>query len=173
MAAGKKIFIADDDRFFRELYQMVLAEEGYEVEFAITGKEALDKLPGVKPDLIILDVLMPEMDGYEVCRNLRELPEFALTPILMLTGLSADEDKIKGYHVGADDFLTKPFSPKVFRERVKNIIDRSGAKKPEPPAPPPPAAGPAPTAPEEVPPAAAQPAASSPPAVRTLPAGPA
>src|SRR5258706_4354639 len=114
---------------------------------------------------------MPEMDGYEVCRNLRELPEFALTPILMLTGLSADEDKIKGYHVGADDFLTKPFSPKVFRERVKNIIDRSGAKKPEPPAPPPPAAGPAPTAPEEVPPAAAQPAASSPPAVRTLPAG--
>ncbi len=171
MAAGKKIFIADDDRFFRELYQMVLAEEGYEVEFAITGKEALDKLPGVKPDLIILDVLMPEMDGYEVCRNLRELPEFALTPILMLTGLSADEDKIKGYHVGADDFLTKPFSPKVFRERVKNIIDRSGAKKPEPPAPPPPAAGPAPTAPEEVPPAAAQPAASSPPAVRTLPAG--
>ena len=133
MAEAKKIFIADDDRFFRELYQMVLAGEGYEVVFAITGREALEKCPGADPDLIILDVLMPEMDGYEVCRKLRELPEFALTPILILTGLSADEDKIKGYHVGADDFLTKPFSPKVFRERVKNILERSRAKKVEPP----------------------------------------
>lgn len=129
MAEVKKIFIAEDDRFFRELYQMVLGEEGYQVVFAITGKEALEKLPGADPDLIILDVLMPEMNGYEVCSKLRELPEFAFTPILMLTGLSADEDKIKGYHVGADDFLTKPFSPKVFRERVRNIMARSSAKK--------------------------------------------
>jgi CheY-like chemotaxis protein/KaiC/GvpD/RAD55 family RecA-like ATPase len=129
MAEVKKIFIAEDDRFFRELYQMVLGEEGYQIVFAITGKEALEKFPGADPDLIILDVLMPEMNGYEVCSKLRELPEFAFTPILMLTGLSADEDKIKGYHVGADDFLTKPFSPKVFRERVRNILERSRAKK--------------------------------------------
>jgi CheY-like chemotaxis protein len=129
MSESKKIYIAEDDRFFRELYQMVLGEEGYEVVFAITGKEALEKFPGADPDLIILDVLMPEMNGYEVCSKLRELPEFAFTPILMLTGLSADEDKIKGYHVGADDFLTKPFSPKVFRERVKNIMERSSANK--------------------------------------------
>src|SRR5262249_29454406 len=115
MAERKKIFIADDDRFFRELYQMVLGEEGYDVTFAITGKEAVEKWPGNDPDLIILDVLMPELNGYEVCTKLREMPDFAMTPILMLTGLSADEDKIKGYHVGADDFLTKPFSPKVFR----------------------------------------------------------
>lgn len=129
MADAKKIFIADDDRFFRELYQMVLGEEGYNVTFAITGKEAVEKCPDADPDLIILDVLMPEMNGYEVCSKLREMPELALTPILMLTGLSADEDKIKGYHVGADDFLTKPFSPKVFRERVKNILERSIARK--------------------------------------------
>lgn len=135
MADAKKIFIADDDRFFRELYQMVLGEEGYDVTFAITGKEAVEKCPGSGADLIILDVLMPELNGYEVCSKLREIPELALTPILMLTGLSADEDKIKGYHVGADDFLTKPFSPKVFRERVKNILERSIARKVVPAAP--------------------------------------
>jgi CheY-like chemotaxis protein/KaiC/GvpD/RAD55 family RecA-like ATPase len=166
MAEAKKIFVADDDRFFRELYQMVLGEEGYDVTFAITGKEAVDKCPGADPDLIILDVLMPEMNGYEVCSKLRELPEFALTPILMLTGLSADEDKIKGYHVGADDFLTKPFSPKVFRERVKNILERSKARKIE--TPPPAATMPiTPAAPLEVPP----PAGTSAPAVRVLEPG--
>ena len=169
MAEAKKIFIAEDDRFFRELYQMVLQGEGYEVEFAITGKEALDKCQGAAPDLIILDVLMPEMDGYEVCRKLRELPEFALTPILMLTGLSADEDKIKGYHVGADDFITKPFSPEVFRERVKNILERSRAKKVEPPkATPPPIAPPGETAATEIPAAAV---AKSRPVVRELHSG--
>jgi CheY-like chemotaxis protein len=159
MAERKKIFIADDDRFFRELYQMVLGEEGYDVTFAITGSEAVEKWPGNTPDLIILDVLMPGLTGYEVCAKLREMPDFALTPILMLTGLSADEDKIKGYHVGADDFLTKPFSPKVFRERVKNILDRSVARKVEAPAQP--AAAPAATAPSAAPAPAAAPAKPS------------
>jgi CheY-like chemotaxis protein/KaiC/GvpD/RAD55 family RecA-like ATPase len=170
MAERKKIFIADDDRFFRELYQMVLGEEGYDVTFAITGSEAVEKWPGNTPDLIILDVLMPGLNGYEVCTKLREMPDFALTPILMLTGLSADEDKIKGYNVGADDFLTKPFSPKVFRERVKNILERSKARKvPAPaPAPAPAAAEPTPQpAPAEAP--AAAPAPQKPAeAVRTL-----
>ncbi|HKA33263.1 MAG TPA: response regulator [Candidatus Binatia bacterium] len=158
MAERKKIFIADDDRFFRELYQMVLGEEGYDVTFAITGSEAVEKWPGNTPDLIILDVLMPGLNGYEVCAKLREMPDFALTPILMLTGLSADEDKIKGYNVGADDFLTKPFSPKVFRERVKNILDRSKARKVAAPAPAAPAPEPAAQpAPAEAPPAAPAP----------------
>ena len=169
MSERKKIFIADDDRFFRELYQMVLGEEGYDVTFAITGSEAVEKWPGNTPDLIILDVLMPGLNGYEVCTKLREMPDFALTPILMLTGLSADEDKIKGYNVGADDFLTKPFSPKVFRERVKNILERSKARKVEAPAPAPVAAAaePAHAAPVEAP--AAAPAPQKPAeAVRTL-----
>jgi len=167
MAERKKIFIADDDRFFRELYQMVLGEEGYDVTFAITGSEAVEKWPGNTPDLIILDVLMPGLTGYEVCAKLREMPDFALTPILMLTGLSADEDKIKGYHVGADDFLTKPFSPKVFRERVKNILDRSKARKVDAPAAPAAAAAPAAPvapAPSEAPAPAAKPSL----AVRTI-----
>ena len=168
MAERKKIFIADDDRFFRELYQMVLGEEGYDVTFAITGREAVEKWPGNDPDLIILDVLMPELNGYEVCTKLREMPDFAMTPILMLTGLSADEDKIKGYNVGADDFLTKPFSPKVFRERVKNILERSKARKGPAPAP---AAAPAETAAQPAPaeaPVAAPTAQKPAEAVRTL-----
>ncbi|MEK6614032.1 MAG: response regulator, partial [Candidatus Binatota bacterium] len=110
MAEGKKIFIAEDNHHFCELYRMALGAEGYDVHFAYNGKEALEKIPAVGPDLIILDVMMPEMDGYEVCHKLRDMPKFALTPVIMLTALSTDEDRIKGYQVGADDYLTKPFS---------------------------------------------------------------
>ncbi|MBI2989196.1 MAG: response regulator [Deltaproteobacteria bacterium] len=131
MANGKKIFIAEDNQHFCELYRMALGAEGYEVHFAYNGKEALDKIPTVTPDLIILDVMMPEMDGYEVCHKLRDLPRFALTPVIMLTALSTDEDRIRGYQVGADDYLTKPFSLKVLKARVANILERAVAKKVE------------------------------------------
>lgn len=131
MAEAKKVFIAEDNHHFCELYRMALGAEGYEVHFAYDGKEALEKIPAVGPDLIILDVMMPEIDGYEVCHKLRELPQFALTPVIMLTALSTDEDKIKGYQVGADDYITKPFSLKVLKARVANILERSGARKVE------------------------------------------
>jgi CheY-like chemotaxis protein/KaiC/GvpD/RAD55 family RecA-like ATPase len=129
MVGEKKIFIAEDNYQFCELYRMALGAEGYDVQFAHTGKEALDKIPMENPDLVILDVMMPDLDGYEVCRRLREMPEFALTPIIMLTALSTDEDKIKGYHVGADDYITKPFSLKVLRARVQSILERSRTEK--------------------------------------------
>lgn len=128
MAEGKKIFIAEDNHHFCELYRMALGAEGYDVHFAYNGKEALEKIPAVGPDLIILDVMMPEMDGYEVCHKLRELPQFALTPVIMLTALSTDEDRIKGYQVGADDYITKPFSLKVLKARVGSILERSGLR---------------------------------------------
>ncbi|MFQ5904038.1 MAG: response regulator [Candidatus Binatia bacterium] len=131
MAEGRKIFIAEDNYHYCELYRLALGEEGYQVHLANNGKEAMEKIPTVSPDLIILDVMMPEKDGYEVCRELRELPQFALTPIIMLTALSTDEDKIKGYQVGADDYLTKPFSLKVLKVRVRSILERSGARKVE------------------------------------------
>lgn len=129
MAEEKKIFIAEDNLQFCELYRMALGAEGYQVQFAHTGKEALAKIPTEGPDLIILDVMMPDTDGYEVCRKLREHPDFALTPIIMLTALSTDEDKIKGYHVGADDYITKPFSLKVLKARVRSILEKSGTKR--------------------------------------------
>jgi len=129
VAEGKKIFIAEDNHHFCELYRLALGAEGYEVHFAYNGKEALEKIPTACPDLIILDVMMPEMDGYEVCHKLRELPQFALTPIIMLTALSTDEDRIKGYQVGADDYITKPFSLKVLKVRVGSILERSVVRK--------------------------------------------
>ncbi len=150
MANGKKIFIAEDNHHFCELYRMALGAEGYEVHFAYNGKEALEKIPGVGPDLIILDVMMPEMDGYEVCHKLRELPQFALTPVIMLTALSTDEDRIKGYQVGADDYITKPFSLKVLKARVAGILERSAAKKVEAPPPAAPPVQPAAAAPQPV-----------------------
>ncbi len=131
MAEEKKIFIAEDNHHFCELYRMALGAEGYDVHFAYNGREALEKIPSVGPDLIILDVMMPEMDGYEVCHKLRELPRFALTPVIMLTALSTDEDRIKGYQVGADDYITKPFSLKVLKARVANILERSVVRKTE------------------------------------------
>lgn len=129
MDEEKNIFIAEDNYEFCDLYRMALGAEGYQVHFAHAGKEALEKILAEHPDLIILDVMMPDMDGYEVCRKLREHPDFALTPIIMLTALSADEDKIKGYHVGADEYITKPFSLKVLKARVRSILEKSARKK--------------------------------------------
>ncbi|MFQ5541187.1 MAG: response regulator [Candidatus Binatia bacterium] len=129
MAGEKKIFIAEDDQHFCELYQMALGIEGYNVLCAYNGKDALEKIPGEAPDLIILDVVMPEMTGLEVCRRLRELPDFALTPIIMLTALATDDDKIKGYNVGADDYLTKPFPLRVLKAKVRSLIERRDARK--------------------------------------------
>ena len=143
MPVTKKIFIAEDDQHFCELYQMALGTEGYEVYCAYNGKDALAMIPQQVPDLIILDVMMPEVDGYEVCQRLRELPQFALTPIIILTALSTDDEKIKGYNVGADDYLTKPFPLKVLKAKVKSLVERRAAIKVdqpiqafEPPVPP-------------------------------------
>lgn len=137
MAAEKKIFIAEDDPDANELYRMVLASEGCQVQTAFNGKEALEKIPAQRPDLIILDVMMPETDGNEVCRQLRKTTDFALTPIIMLTALAKDEDRIKGYEVGADDYITKPVSLKVLKARVRSILTRSGQRRLEPAAAPP------------------------------------
>ncbi len=131
MPGEKKIFIAEDDQHFCELYQMALGTEGYEVLCANTGKDALEMIPRELPDLIILDVMMPEIDGYEVCRSLREMPQFALTPIIMLTALSTDDEKIKGYNVGADDYLTKPFPLKILKAKVRSLVERRTAQRPE------------------------------------------
>lgn len=150
MAEGKNIFIADDDPHFCDIYRMALGAEGYEVHFAYNGREAFEKIVKEQPDLIILDITMPEMDGYEICGKLRELPQFAFTPIIMLTGRSADEDKIKGYTVGADEYLTKPFSLKVLKARVQSILEKTVSKKTEA----------APSAPQPKAPSASQPTRS-------------
>lgn len=121
----KKILVVDDDPFIRKLVSGLLSKEGHQVESANDGTEGLAKLETYKPDVIISDVLMPEMDGYEFCSKIRELPEGGNIPLLMLTSLDSVDQKIKGFEVGADDYIVKPFEPREFLARVAILIKRS------------------------------------------------
>lgn len=119
-----KILLVDDERDIVEFLEYNLIQEGFEVISAFDGKEALEKLKS-KPDLIILDVLMPKMDGFETCEKIRSIKEFKKTPIIFLTAKSAEVDEIKGLNLGADDFIRKPISPKKLIARVKSNLRKS------------------------------------------------
>jgi len=121
------ILVVDDEQNIIELARLYLEQDGYRVEQANTGKQALDKIKQVDPALMILDLMLPEIDGWEVCRRVRansDLPGSNL-PIIMLTARDEDVDKIVGLELGADDYLTKPFNPRELVARVKAILRRS------------------------------------------------
>jgi len=120
----KKILIVDDDPVIRKLVSGILISEKYQVLEAAHGKEALSQFATTPPDMIISDVLMPEMDGYELCEKIRSNPQGKIIPIMLLTGLESIEQKIKGFEVGADDYLVKPFEPKEFLARVAALLRR-------------------------------------------------
>ena len=121
---ARKVLIADDEPDIRELLQYNLAAEGFEVVQARNGNEALDLARKFKPDLILLDVMMPGKTGIEVCQLLRTQNEFGNTLIIMLTALNDDGSVIKGLETGADDYIGKPVSPKVLISRIKALIRR-------------------------------------------------
>ncbi|HEY9823948.1 MAG TPA: response regulator [Stenomitos sp.] len=123
MTRKKKILIADDEAMIRRILSTRLAMVGYEVEVASDGEEALDRFNATKPDLIVLDVMMPKLNGLEVCQELRKFTE---VPIIMLTALGDVADRITGLQMGADDYLPKPFSPKELEERINAILRRMG-----------------------------------------------
>ena len=126
MNGKQRILIADDDVNIAELISLYLTKEGYETKRAFDGREALRMVPIFDPDLIILDIMMPEMDGYEVCREVRKNNS---TPIIMLTAKGETFDKVLGLELGADDYMVKPFDTKELVARVKAVLRRLDAKE--------------------------------------------
>jgi two-component system alkaline phosphatase synthesis response regulator PhoP len=121
---GKKILIADDEPDILEIIQYNLQQEGYEVYTANNGDEALTKAKQLLPELIILDIMMPKRNGVEVCEILRSQPAFKNTLIIFLTALNDENSHLKGLDTGADDYITKPISPKLLTSRVNALFRR-------------------------------------------------
>lgn len=131
MSTVKKILIADDEPDILEILQYNLQAEGFEVTTAKNGNEAIEKAKRILPDLIILDIMMPGKTGMEVCNTLRSMPVFKNTLIVFLTALSDEGTEIKGLETGADDYLTKPVSPKVLVSKVNALFRRFGKDEPK------------------------------------------
>ena len=127
--AGKKVLVVDDDVKTVELVRLYLDRDGYQVLTAYDGIEALRLARESRPDLIVLDLMLPDIDGLEVCRTLRHESD---VPIIMLTARTTDQDKLTGLDLGADDYVTKPFSPKELAARVRAVLRRlPGERAPE------------------------------------------
>jgi two-component system, OmpR family, alkaline phosphatase synthesis response regulator PhoP len=121
-----KILLVDDEMDILEFISYNLEKEGYEVYTATNGTEALQKAEKKQPHLIILDVMMPEMDGIAACEELRKIPSLRNTVIAFLTARNEDYSQIAGFEAGADDYITKPIRPKVLISRVKALLKRTG-----------------------------------------------
>jgi DNA-binding response OmpR family regulator len=119
---GKKILVVEDDKTLLDVLKYNLAKEGYEVVPAVDGVQALELARSERPDLIILDIMLPKLDGFEVCRILRK---DMTTPILMLTAKVEEIDKVLGLEIGADDYMTKPFSLRELLARVRAMLRRT------------------------------------------------
>jgi DNA-binding response OmpR family regulator len=127
--AGKKVLVVDDDIKTVELVRLYLKRDGYQVLTAYDGVEALRLARESYPDLVVLDLMLPDIDGLEVCRTLRHESD---VPIIMLTARTTDQDKLTGLDLGADDYVTKPFSPKELAARVRAVFRRlPGERGPE------------------------------------------
>jgi len=128
---SQRILVVDDDRQIVRLVQSYLQQSGFTVLTAYDGEEALHAIRREKPDLVVLDLMLPQRDGWDIVRIVRSDESLAATPILMLTARVEDVDKILGLELGADDYLTKPFNPQEVVARVKAILRRSsGTLKP-------------------------------------------
>ena len=128
MPMPEKILVVEDERNIASFVSMYLKNARYHVEIARDGTEALQKADSTKPDLVVLDLMLPDIDGLEVCRQIRSSSD---VPILMLTARDDDVDKIVGLEVGADDYLTKPFNPRELVARVKSILRRAAPARAE------------------------------------------
>ena len=120
--SAPRILLVDDEQSVQKLLTYPLRKEGYEVVPALDGREALDRLSDSSFDLVVLDVMLPKLDGFDVCRQIRAR---STVPIIMLTAKTEEIDKVLGLELGADDYITKPFSVREFRSRVKAVLRRA------------------------------------------------
>jgi len=125
----EKILVVDDEEDYLNLLRLILLPEGFEVETAVDGEEALEKLEKFNPSLLILDVNLPKINGYELCKKIREEKRFAKLPIIMLTVRSKEEEEAFGLEIGCDDYITKPFEPTALVARVNAVLRRTKRKK--------------------------------------------
>ncbi|SPF32118.1 Alkaline phosphatase synthesis transcriptional regulatory protein PhoP [Candidatus Desulfosporosinus infrequens] len=123
------ILVVDDEEPILELLRFNLEKEGYQVCVAKDGQEALERVEREPLDLIVLDVMLPGMDGLEICRKLRAIPKFQQIPIIMLTAKGEEIDKVVGLELGADDYMTKPFSPRELLARIKARLRRTNSQE--------------------------------------------
>jgi two-component system phosphate regulon response regulator PhoB len=126
-----KILVVDDEEDILELVRYNLAKEGYDITCVISGEEAITRAKSDPPDLILLDLMLPGVDGFEVCQRLKRDDETARVPIVMLTAKGEDSDIVAGLELGADDYITKPFSPKVLTARIRAILRRRKKSEPD------------------------------------------
>ena len=120
----KQVLIVEDEEDILALLHFNLMKAGYQVECAVCGEEALKKIHEQRPDLILLDLMLPGIDGLEICRRLRRGPDTAELPIIMLTARGEEGDVVRGLELGADDYVTKPFSIKVLLARIQTVLRR-------------------------------------------------
>ena len=129
MSKGK-ILVVDDEIYIVHILDFSLGMEGYEVVTALDGEQALEKLKSDKPDLIVLDIMMPKLDGYEVCKAIKSNPETRQIPVILLSAKGRNVDQKLGFDVGADDYITKPFSPRKLVERINQLLGQAVTEKP-------------------------------------------
>lgn len=122
--AKEKILVIEDEEDIQELLKFNLAKEGYQVQIAGTGEDGLRMATHGQPDLVLLDLMLPRLDGLEVCKRLRAHPRASGIPIIMLTAKGEESDVVTGLEIGADDYIAKPFSPKVVIARIRNLLRR-------------------------------------------------
>jgi len=128
---NEKILAVDDDEDIRELVKYNLAKDGFRVRCVASGEQAITKALDFIPDLVLLDLMLPGLDGLDVCRQLKNNPKTNHIPIIMLTAKGEDSDVVAGLELGADDYITKPFSPRVLLARTKAVLRRLRKEQPQ------------------------------------------
>ncbi len=128
MENRKRILVVDDEKGLVKIIRLNLEQDGYEVLEAYNGSQAMEKLRTTLPDLVLLDVMMPDTDGFTVLKMIRQI---GATPVIMLTAKGEEDDKIKGLELGADDYVTKPFSPRELTSRIKAVLRRGDFSRDE------------------------------------------